>query len=64
MYVGWWAIPALITIIAYGVALKITSDDYKTGGSFIDLTPLTFLISISVATVVSLIPWLIYFIIF
>ena len=60
MYIGWWAIPLLVTIVAYALAAIAFKDRYQS--SFIDFTPLDFIFCYGAATLVVLFAWLIYFI--
>ncbi len=60
MYVGWWAIPLLITVVAYVLANIAFKNRYQS--DFIDFTPLDFIFFYGAATIVVLFVWLIYFI--
>lgn len=58
--IGWWALPLLITCAAFGLALLRK----KAVGSEILGDAVRFFIRITAATLVTLVSWLIYFIIF
>jgi hypothetical protein len=55
---GYWLIPTFITILGYGTAIYFGTDDDPFVGSLFAL------LGIGAATIVSLISWLIYFMVF
>lgn len=57
---GWWAFPLLITCAAFGMAFFLKA----AGGSEILGDAIRFFVRMTAATLVTLVSWLIYFIIF
>ena len=60
---GWWAIPLLFTIICFSVAY-FKSKDKHPHGDFDFASGFIVIINFGLAMILSLVSWLIYFIIF
>ena len=54
IYTGWWAIPAIITVLCFGWVFATSANDTSLGGA------IAFSVMLLVACVVSSIAWLIW----
>lgn len=57
---GWWLLPAAITLLSFGWAIPLRADEQSTGGMFDGLRFIPCLFRQAGAAIISLAAWLVW----